>query len=303
MKPQLFSTPILFLIFNRPDTTEKVFQQISRIKPHHFFISADGPRKNNKDDEQNCAEARRITEKVNWDCELKTNFSDNNKGCRVGVSSGIDWFFNHVSEGIILEDDCFPDISFFHFCETLLEHYRNDERIMHIGGVNFQDGRIRGTGSYYFSEISHVWGWATWKRAWKLYDVNISELRAEEHRFHEIYPNRAMMQYWLKNFELVYRKEKDTWDFQWQYAMSVHNGLAIIPNVNLVSNIGFHGNATHTKDSINILANRPTESVANVRHPAFVAPDLRADRYTFRQYLRPNKLIKLWRLIIYRFLK
>jgi hypothetical protein len=168
-----FATPILFLIFNRPDTTDKVFEKIREIQPRQLFISADGPRPDRKDEREKCEEARKVIQKIDWKCELKTNFSEKNLGCRVGVSSGIDWFFSQVSKGIILEDDCLPDASFFNFCKVLLEYYRNDERIMHIGGINVQDGRMRGTASYYFSKISHIWGWATWKRAWEKYDVNI----------------------------------------------------------------------------------------------------------------------------------
>lgn len=174
MTNKSFTTPILFLIFNRPETTERVFQQIRKIQPRQLFVSADGPRPTKIGEQETCEQVQKIIQKIDWKCDLKTNYSEKNLGCRVAVSSGINWFFNHVYEGIILEDDCVPDISFFHFCETMLEYYRNDERIMHIGGFNYQDGIIRGSGSYYFSQLSHIWGWATWKRAWDKYDVNVS---------------------------------------------------------------------------------------------------------------------------------
>jgi hypothetical protein len=298
MKPESFSTPILFLIFNRPDTTSQVFNKIREIRPKYLFVSADGPRQNKIDDEQKCRETRNIIKKIDWECKPKTNYSEKNLGCRVGVSSGINWFFNQVTEGIILEDDCLPDLSFFHFCESLLEYYRNDERIMHIGGVNFQDGRARGSASYYFSRICHVWGWATWKRAWDKYDVNVTRLHAKENRWCEFFPDRSMRKFWQKKFELVYNKEKDTWDYQWQYASSVNNGLAIIPSVNLISNIGFEGEATHTTANIHMLANRPTKSIGALLHPAIIEPDRQADEYTFRKYTNPNKLRKLWQLFI-----
>lgn len=173
METKPFNTPILFLIFNRPETTEKIFRRIREIQPRRLFISADGPRLNKLNEEKKCAESRKIANGVDWECEVKTHFSERNLGCRLGVSSGINWFFNNVQEGIILEDDCLPDTSFFYFCTALLEHFQNNERIMHIGGVNFQDGRTRGTGSYYFSKLSHIWGWATWKRAWNKYNVDI----------------------------------------------------------------------------------------------------------------------------------
>ena len=292
-----FATPILFLIFNRPKTTEKVFQRIRRIRPQQLFISADGPRLNKPGEKELCEEARNIIKHVDWNCDVRTNYSTINLGCKKGVSSGIDWFFLHVNEGIILEDDCLPDLSFFHFCETLLKYYRNNERIMHIGGVNFQDGRMRGSASYYFSRFNHVWGWATWKRAWDKYDVNVSSLHAEENRLYNYFPDHAMRKFWQKKFELVYKKGKDTWDYQWQYALSINNGLAIIPNINLVSNIGFEGEATHTTANIHMLANRPTKSIDTILHPIIIEPDHLADEYTFRKYTNPNKLIKLWRLI------
>jgi hypothetical protein len=299
MTTQSFDTPILFLIFNRPDTTEKVFQRIRDIQPRRLFVSADGPRQHKKDEDRLCAETRKIVDKVDWKCELQINFLKINLGCRVGVSSGIDWFFRHVSEGIILEDDCVPDISFFRFCETLLESYRNDERVMHINGSNFQDGNVRGIGSYYFSKLSHVWGWATWKRAWDKYDVNISTYPQilEEKLLSALWPEPSMRRYWRKNIELVYTKIKDTWDIQWQYTISLNKGLVITPNHSLISNIGFDRNATHTIDDFHSLANRPTSSIVLINHPASIVPDLYADRYSFRKYMNPNKFKKVWQLI------
>ena len=294
-----FATPILFLIFNRPDTTNKVFAKIREIQPRQLFISADGPRPNKKNERHQCDGARKIIQRIDWECELKTNISEINLGCRIGVSSGIHWFFGNVTEGIILEDDCLPNISFFHFCQTLLEYYRNDERIMHLCGSNFQDGKLRGPGSYYFSKLSHVWGWATWKRAWDKYDVNVSTYPQllEQGLLSSVFSHPAMRGYWQKNIELVYKKKKDTWDVQWQYAVLSNNGLSIIPNVNLVLNIGFDLNATHTIDNFHTLANRPKSDIETVDHPLFVVPDNLADAYSMRKYLNPHKLKKLWQLI------
>ncbi len=299
MAAQLFNTPILFLIFNRPETTKQVFQKIREIRPQLLFVSADGPRLDKKDELRRCEETRRVIKNIDWDCTVKTNFSDKNLGCKVGVSSGINWFFDNVSEGIILEDDCVPDLSFFHFCETLLHYYRNDERIMHIGGVNLQDGVQRGTDSYYFSKINHIWGWATWKRAWDSYDVNISAYAEVQERnlLRQLYPDAAMRRFWKRNFDLVYKELKDTWDFQWVFTMAVQNGLAILPNKNLISNIGYDMHATHTIDSFHTLANRPTEQIGDIHHPPFILPDVDADKYTFRKYMNPNKFKKLWQFL------
>jgi hypothetical protein len=294
-----FQTPILFLIFNRPDTTEKVFQRIRELQPRFLFVSADGPRTQRENEHDQCEATRKIIQKVDWDCEVKTHFSNVNLGCKIGVSSGINWFFENVEEGIILEDDCLPDLSFFSFCEAMLQKYKHDERIMHIGGSNFQDGKYRGDGSYYFSRINHVWGWATWKRAWQKYDVTINSFPdlLKKNQFDILLPNTNEKKYWLNNFHLVYSNNKDTWDIQWVYAMTVHHGLAIIPNRNLVSNIGFEVGATHTFNRYDLLANRATEPLNNIHHPTVISHDSNADSYTFRKYLSPNKFRKLWRLL------
>lgn len=298
-----FSTPILFIIFNRPDTTARVFQQIRAIKPAQLFVAADGPRSYKVGEQELCEQTRAIIKQVDWDCDVKTRFSEKNQGCKIGVSSAITWFFENVEEGIILEDDCLPDPSFFSFCETLLEKYRNDERIMHIGGVNFQDGKIWGNSSYYFSRLNHIWGWATWKRAWNLYDVRVQSFSSfrENGIFRNVFPDTYARTYWFKQFELVYTNRKDTWDVQWQYAMSIQNGLAILPNVNLVSNIGFDVNATHTIDRFNQLAGRPLASIETVEHPSAMVVSNDADAYTLRTYLHPNKMKKLWRLVQHMF--
>ncbi len=295
MNQQSFATPILFMIFNRPDTTARVFEQIRAIKPARLFVSADGPRPQKGGETERCERTRAIIKQVDWNCELQTRFSETNLGCKMGVSSAITWFFDHVDEGIILEDDCCPDISFFHFCETLLERYRNDKRIMHINGINFQDGQTRGNGAFYFSILSNVWGWATWKRAWDLYDVDVRSFPAikEMNLIMSLFPEFSMQRFWLRKFESAYQNGVNTWDIQWQYAMSTNNGLAIVPNKNLVSNIGFSADATHTMDGFDSLANRPTERINTITPPAFVIPDAVADSYAFHRYMSPHKFRKL----------
>jgi hypothetical protein len=299
MDKTLFSTPILFLIFNRPDTTEKVFEKIREIRPTRLFVSADGPRTNKPGEAERCSQTRAIIKRVDWDCDIKTNFSDMNLGCRIGVSSGIDWFFSHVHEGIILEDDCLPDLSFFKFCETLLGYYRNDERIMHISGDNFQDGITRGNASYYISALNHVWGWATWKRAWNLYDVDMKYYPEilKNGRLAQLIPVSNIRNYWKRNFESVFTKQKDTWDIQWQFTMFLNNGLAIHPNVNLVSNIGFRKDASHTFDSFNPLADLKKGQLDVISHPESLKPDIDADLYTYKKYLLSTKTKKLIQLI------
>lgn len=287
------------MIFNRPDTTYQVFESIRKIKPKKLFVSADGPRTNRPGEDEKCRLTRDVVKRIDWDCELHTNFSDTNLGCKKGVTKGINWFFGNVDEGIILEDDCLADESFFRLCSELLEKYRDEEKIMHIGGVNFQDGIKRGDASYYFSRYCHVWGWATWKRAWAKYDVTIGSY--DENSYHEkvagIIPDKDIREYYKKYFSLVKNNQLDTWDYQWVWTVWSNNGLSIIPNANLVTNIGFGEEATHTTDTSNDLSNIKKESISGIVHPGNVAPDNEADRYTYLTKMKKSKLSKLISLI------
>ena len=273
----MLTTPVLFIIFNRPDTTQLVFNEIKKAKPSKLYIAADGPRPNREDEAEKCQQSRNIIKQIDWDCEIHTLFRNQNLGCKVAVSSAIDWFFENVEEGIILEDDCLPDQSFFYFCQELLEKYRDDKRIMMISGDNFQDGIKRGDGSYYFSRIAHIWGWATWKRAWNLYDVQMKSFKSflENGEINNIFDNKYVKAYWLKYFQNTYEGKIDTWDYQWGYTLLSQNGLSIMPNVNLISNIGFR------KDENNKYANMKTFCIDKIVHPNFILVNKEADDYTF----------------------
>jgi len=291
-------TAVLFIIFNRPDTTQLVFEEIRKAKPAKLFIAADGPRLNREGDVQKCSKTRKIVEQVDWPCEVKTLFQPENLGCKRAVSSAIDWFFEHVEEGIILEDDCLPHPSFFSFCETLLEKYRTDERVMMISGDNFQNGVERGDGSYYFSRLSHIWGWATWKRAWQFYDVTMLSFPAfkQQNRIADIFENKDIQNYWINIFDKVYEDQIDTWDYQWTYAVMCQNGLSIMPNKNLISNIGCgNADATHTIEINHHLANLKTEALNTLIHPTFVLADKAADLYTLFSVIgvsKPRKTLR-----------
>jgi len=297
---KFLKTPILFIIFNRPDTTQKVFDEIKKVKPLKIFIAADGPRNDKKNDAKNCQETRKIINQINWDCEIFTLLREQNLGCKIAVSSAISWFFQHIEKGIILEDDCLPDQSFFWYCQQLLEKYIHDERIMMISGDNFQDGIKRGEQSYYFSRLSHIWGWATWRRAWKYYDVhmkNFPEFHTQNQIKH-IFDDQFAQQYWVIIFKNVYNNKIDTWDYQWTYTVFSQNGLSIMPNCNLISNIGFGQKATHVKEKSNKCANMKRYKLKILSHPAFILPDKNADNYTFKHHygitqpkLKPSKKI------------
>lgn len=278
-----FETPIAFLVFNRPETTTRVFDEIRRVKPLKLLVIADGPRSNHPGEAESCTRVRSIVEQVDWPCEVLKNYSEINLGCKHRVSSGLDWVFTQVEEAIILEDDCLPNPSFFLFCEKMLSYYRDDERVMHIGGTNFQNGKIRGDGSYYFSRVNHVWGWATWRRAWRHYDVTMATfpLFCERNLMASIFTSRRMRTSRLRDFTKAYQNKIDTWDHQWVFAIYSQNGLSIIPNVNLVTNIGFGKDATHTSDLYSMHANMPMRSLGEVLHPTFVITDSIADEYSF----------------------
>jgi hypothetical protein len=283
MSEKLLTVPVVFIIFNRYDLTQKVFKEIAAARPSRLFVIADGPRQHIAEEEEQCLAVRSIVNQVNWPCEVIKNFSDINLGCKQRISSGLDWVFNQVEEAIILEDDCLPHPTFFRFCEELLNRYCNDERIFAISGNNFQFGRCRTQDSYYFSRYHHCWGWATWKRAWQFYDV---EMKLWPHIrdsgwLYDILGSPSAVRYWSYKFQAVYDHKIDTWDFPFTFACWLQNGLNILPNVNLISNIGFDDDGTHNRYSKNPYANIPTEALSfPLRHPPFVIRDRKADSFT-----------------------
>ncbi|MFA6430420.1 MAG: nucleotide-diphospho-sugar transferase [Candidatus Paceibacterota bacterium] len=257
-------TPILFIIFNRPGTTKVVFEAIRQAKPSKLFIAADGPRKNKPGEKELCEKTRKITEKIDWECEVKTLFREENLGCGKAVSGAISWFFENVEEGIILEDDCLPHPSFFRFCEELLERYRFDDKVFMISGNNFLPKSLRPKGSYYFSQLPHIWGWATWKRAWQKYDFDIKDLPdfIKNKEIEKKWVDKSIQNYWLENFKEVFYHNLDTWDYQLVYNMWKNKSISIAPNVNLVSNIGFGTSGTHTLNKNDPSANLPSEEIS-----------------------------------------
>jgi len=275
-----FLTPVAILIFNRPNLTKIVFEAIRKAKPKKLLVVADGPRFT--EEIEKCQKARAVIEKVDWDCEVLTNFSETNMGCKRRVSSGLDWVFSQVEEAIILEDDCLPAPSFFNFCQVLLEKYRHDERIMMISGDNFQAGQSRTDYSYYFSKYSHIWGWASWRRAWQHYDVEMKTWSEYKKLglIRSFCDDSYEEKYWTDIFDGVFKGAVNTWDYQWLYTCWSQNGLSIIPNSNLVSNIGFGSDATHTPNSSND-AQLPTTDIWEISHPLFVVQSRKADTYTF----------------------
>jgi hypothetical protein len=289
------TTPVAFIIFNRPDTTERVFAEIAKAKPTKLLVVADGARVHKEGEAEKVAKTRAIIDRVDWPCEVLTNYSDVNLGCKVRVSSGIDWVFEQVEEAIILEDDCLPDPTFFRFCQEMLDLYKNDQRIGLISGNNFQFGKKTGGASYYYSRYNHIWGWASWRRAWKHYD-NEAKIWPElkNSGLLEICAySKNEQKYWSRAFDGVFNKRIDTWDYQWTLTMWSQGMLSILPNVNLISNIGFGSDATHTKGA-SMFANLKRQPMSfPLDHPKLFIADKVADRYTSRHMFNTSILAKI----------
>jgi len=282
-----FNTPVLLLIFCRKEPAQKVFEQIRLAKPKKLYIAADGARTDRAGEAELCEQTRSIVNQVDWECEVKTLFRDTNLGCKKAVTSAIDWFFEHENEGIILEDDCVPNPSFFAFCSEMLEKYRNDTRIFQINGSNFQNGRKRGEASYYFSKFNHVWGWATWKRAWELMDIEMQsfpEFKAQN-KIADIFENKYTQKLWIKHFSKIARGVDNIWDAQWTFSVFKNNGLCITPNANMITNIGFNvENAVNSGMSDLKFANKKLEEIDSITHPTFILPDKKADDYINKEF-------------------
>ncbi len=246
-----FDTPILLLIFNRPGTTEKVFQQIRIMQPKRLFIGADGPRPGRVDDIEKCQQTRDICiNNIDWDCEVKTLFRDHNHGCDPAIRQAISWFFDQVEEGLIFEDDVFVNRSFFYFCQEMLKRYRDDVEVMHINGANSIFPFMRIKDPYYFSKLPSGWGWATWARAWKNYnhvcDLDEDLVKVEIKKW---IGSKKISNFFYDIFDRLKRREIDNWDYQWTFSLFAAGGLTITPSVNFVLNLGFNEDATHTSGS------------------------------------------------------
>ena len=256
----MFKTPILIISWQRPEKTLALINVIRKFKPQKLYLACDGPIVNDKENERKVIKTREILDKeINWICEFKKLYSETNNGCKVGVSKAITWFFKNEEQGIILEDDCIPHEDFFLFSEILLNKYQNDSRIWCISAHNNQAGKRQGKGSYYFSRYNHCWGWASWRRCWKFYDPEIKNWPKykKENILKNIFSTRKEVKYWENIFDNIYFKSQpDTWDYQWTLTCFVNSGLTIIPNINLVNNIGFGKDATHTKKGISSTNNK-----------------------------------------------
>ena len=286
MNSHQLQTPVLLLTFNRPDTTVQVLEAIRAARPTRLFVASDGPRPNVPTDAERVAATRALVdEMVDWPCHIEYRYSDANQGCRIGVSSAISWFFEHVEEGIILEDDCVPHPDFFGYCTELLERYRDDDRVMLISGDNSVKVSPTQDVSYTFVRLAPIWGWATWRQAWARYDNALEAwpgVRGSQAALKQLWPHRQERRLRTRVLDAIVRNNGvDSWAFIWTFSVSLHDGLCVVPKANLVSNVGFGPAATHTTSLASPRARVSTDRIRPLRHPPAVERDLTAERRFF----------------------
>ena len=296
-----FDIPILFIVFNRVDKTKKVFDIIKFIKPKKLFISADGPR-DNKTERKNCEDVRKVFDDIPFNCELKKKFNEKNLGLKKNIKESIDWFFSIVDKGIILEDDCIPSETFFQFCKELLNKYEDNKKIMHINGtnlgLNYQNFFDE---SYFFSKLNHVWGWATWKRAWINYQVNFDDYveYKKNKKINDYFIDKKISKWMTNYFDKSYEGIDNIWSTNWAYSILKKDGLCISPKLNLVKNIGFDGSGTSSKfQMFEKFSDTNLNNFREILHPNSIKYNLYFDKIAFEEKInkidpRANFLNKL----------
>jgi len=300
-------SPVALFIYNRPELTREMFKRVASARPHRLLIVADGAK--NEQDDRLCSESREMVSEIRWNCDVDTLYADVNMGCGARISSGLDWVFSHVDEAIILEDDCIPHETFFSFCSELLDRYRDEPEVMCINGTNFQSGIRRTPFSYHFSRYCSSWGWATWARAWRLYDYRLNswpEFAASDD-FSELFEYKKEELFWRNLLDKMYLTPEDvnTWDHQWNYCCWKNGGLAIEPEINMVENRGFGSeDSTHTNSSrsdwVPVLN---SYGIPTLTHPGEISRCLEADSHIFNVVIETSRpsglqrfLQKLWKM-------
>lgn len=289
---------VLFLIFNRPQTTEKVFEEIRKAKPPRLYIAADGPRENKLGEKELCETTRKIVENIDWDCEVKRLYRDKNLGCGIAVYKAIDWFFENEEEGLIIEDDilCHPD--FFKFCDEMLKKYRNEDRVGMISGHNHLYGRYNPQESYGFMAIGHIWGWATWKRAWKDFEYSPLEKYPRVNFIKSLkktFPKKSQRRFWEKIYTQVQNGVTHIWDYQWTISLITNKRYCLTSYKNLTKNIGFGKDATHVTSGPEEEINLELEPIYPLNHPKEINQDLKAEeieRINTGFFILPKNYIK-----------
>jgi hypothetical protein len=304
--PHPLKTAVLFLVFNRLDTTKQVFEAIRQAQPPRLYIAADGARRIREGEKEKVEAVRNyILNNIDWECEVKTLFREENLGCKIAVSSAITWFFSNEEMGIILEDDCLPTQSFFWFCEELLERYKNSEEIYLVSGDGRATSKIDINHDYSFVKYSLIWGWASWKRAWKQYDVTISDWdKQKNNMIKNLSQNKDTRRHWQHALQNVHDGKIDTWDYQFAYLLFKNHGVCIVPKINFISNVGFGDDATHTVDSNCKNANIPNFNIFfPLNHPDEIILNNQLNKYYDEHEFTQKSIIvrafnKLGRMLI-----
>lgn len=285
-------TAVALILFRRPKETAMVFERIRGARPPKLFLIADGPRPGDEEEALECERARVAVEQVDWPCDVVRDFADENLGLKRRIPSGLDGVFEDVEETIVLEDDCLPHPSFFRYCEELLDRYRDDKRVVHIAGSQLLP-EPPAEASYYFSRGAAVWGWATWRRAWRLFDVELTDWQAQSRaqrkaQLRRMFEEKSERRHW--GFVWDRAPEMDNWDAQWAYVALSRGLLAINPRRNLISNIGFGDAATNASEDPLGMGSRPLEGVDfPLVHPPEVRRDVAADRAASKLFRLPMK--------------
>lgn len=278
------NTSVILIVFNRPKATQRVLEAIRYTEPSQLFVVADGPRTDRYGEAEKCNYARKLIDNIDWQCQVHKNFSEINLGCAKRVSSGLDWALGITDNAIILEDDCVPHPSFFRYCDELLTHYADDERVMSISGLSVPAAYQRDKHSYQFSRFHRCWGWATWKRAWKHYDHDMTlwPQVVEKDLLSEFLQEQSTTSFWYKKLQDVYDGKIDSWAYRWIFACWMQSGLSTLPNTNLISNIGITTDATHTVNDSFAAQLIAEEMPFPLKHPPFVIRDQKADLFIQR---------------------
>ena len=293
-----FDVPILLITYKRLDTTQKVLERIAQIKPSLLYVSSNAPDPAKPDDNEKVLAVRSMIEKrIDWPCNVKKLYRTDHVGAGVSISSAISWFFENVEEGIILEDDTLPAISFFNYCKLLLDKYRNEQKIKIIGGSNYSNREIECKSTYYFTAFPHIWGWATWKRTWSEYDFTLNSIRDDEVRdlLKKYFTRNEVIDSWVNSYNMVKDGKTFPWDFQLGFSIFKNAGINIVSAKNLVSNIGFGLEATNTKNTEDELSNATLTEVTGMIHPEKIEINKVQDRYTemkVAESLKPRTNVK-----------
>lgn len=277
-------SPILFLIFKRKDTTERVFNRIREARPPKLYIAADGPRLDRPEESFKCAETRRVVENIDWPCEVHRLYQDKNLGCGVGVSTAITWFFSHEEQGIIIEDDILAHLDFFKYCDEMLERYRNNEKVHIISGNNYFYDGYQSEDSYYFTNYMNIWGWASWRRVWKTYHFDLNEVPADVLRLklYKRLPKKSASYFW-EVFNQMRLNNNDTWDFQFLFNQFYYDRYSISPYTNMVKNIGVANlDSAHFVDENFLLTNQTISSPYPLSHPVLLSTDKDAEKIAMK---------------------